>query len=214
MKNKLQSVGPTVLQQNDTPTEINLPGDGNTLIAHADNVKNEYKTMILVNSLPNGMYQNTPMQVTLNLDYYNLIVVAGDELDGTGHVMVDKDRAITESTSDDLKEKYAALTPEAIAEIKMFPTIIATENHSYGKTDDNHYAHYGIITDVKVQDNGIKVYYQLLNAIPQQKLNELIYELGLQGNTNFNELNRMHWAIKRINMVEVLGENGIPLFRM
>ena len=53
MENKLQSVGPTVLQQNDTPTEINLPGDGNTLIAHADNVKNEYKTMILVNSLPN-----------------------------------------------------------------------------------------------------------------------------------------------------------------
>ena len=67
---------------------------------------------------------------------------------------------------------------------------------------------------MKVQDNGIKVYYQLLNAIPQQKLNELIYELGIQGNTNFNELNRMHWAIKRINMVEVLGENGIPLFRM
>ena len=79
---------------------------------------------------------------------------------------------------------------------------------------DNHYADYGIITDVKVQDNGIKVYYQLLNKIPQQKLNELLFELGIQGNSNFNELNRMHWAIKRINMVEVLGENGIPLFRM
>lgn len=214
MENKLQSVGATMLQQNNTPTEINLPGDGNTLIAHADNVKNEYKTMILVSSSPNGMYQNTPMQVTLNLDYYNLIVVAGDELDGTGHVMVDKDRAITESTSDDLKKKYAALTPEAIAEIKMFPAIIATENHNYGKTDENHYAHYGIITDVKVQDNGIKVYYQMLNLIQQQKLNELMFELGIKGNSNFNELNRMHWAIKKISMVEVLDESGIPLFRM
>ena len=29
---------------------------------------------------------------------------------------------------------------------------IATENHSYGKTDEAHYAHYGIITDIKVQD--------------------------------------------------------------
>ncbi|MDY5576622.1 MAG: hypothetical protein SPF70_03975, partial [Lachnospiraceae bacterium] len=149
-----------------------------------------------------------------NLDYYNLIIVAGDELDGTGHVMVDKDRAITESTSEELKKLYAALTPEAIEIIKTFPAIIATENHDYGKTDDNHYADYGIITDVKVQDNGIKVYYQLLNKIPQQKLNELLFELGIQGNSNFNELNRMHWAIKRINMVEVLGENGIPLFRM
>ena len=52
MENKLQSVGITMPQQNNTPTEINLPGDGNTLIAHADNVKNEYKTMILVSSSP------------------------------------------------------------------------------------------------------------------------------------------------------------------
>ena len=44
---------------------------------------------------------------------------------------------------------------------------IATENHSYGKTDEAHYAHYGIITDIKVQDNGIKIYYEFLNSIPQ-----------------------------------------------
>ena len=91
---------------------------------------------------------------------------------------------------------------------------IATENHSYGKTDEAHYAHYGVITDIKVQDNRIKIYYQFLNSIPQQKLNKLLFELGLQGNSNFNELNRMHWAIKRINMVEVLRENGIQVFSM
>ena len=38
MENKPQLNKPTVLQQNNTPTEINLPGDHNTLIAHADNV--------------------------------------------------------------------------------------------------------------------------------------------------------------------------------
>ena len=36
-----------------------------------------------------------------------------------------------------------------------------------------------------VQDNGIKIYYQFLNSIPQQKLNELLFELGLQGNSSF-----------------------------
>ena len=35
MENKPQLNKPTVLQQNNTPTEINLPGDHNTLIAHA-----------------------------------------------------------------------------------------------------------------------------------------------------------------------------------
>lgn len=62
---------------------------------------------------------------------------------------------------------------------------IATENHSYGKNDEAHYAHYGIITDIKVQDNRIKIYYQFLNSIPQQKLNKLLFELGLRGNSSF-----------------------------
>lgn len=214
MENKLKSSVPTVIQTSKTPTEINLPGDNNTLIAHADNVNNEYKPMIVINTPSSVTHQSKVMLVRLNLEYYNLIIVAGDELDGTGHVMVDKDRAITESTSEELKKLYATLTPEAIEIIKTFPAIIATENHEHGKTDDNHFADYGIITDVKVQDNGIQVYYQLLNKIPQQKLNELLFELGIQGNSTFNELDRMHWAIKKINMVEVLGKNDIPLFRM
>ena len=35
------------------------------------------------------------------------------------------------------------------------------------KTDADHYAAYGLFIDVKIQDNGIKVYYQILNWIPQ-----------------------------------------------
>lgn len=81
--------------------------------------------------------------------------------------------------------------------LKTYPAIIATENHTYGKTDEDHYAAYGLIVDVKIQDNGIKVYYQILNWIPQQKINELRFELGIEGCSGTNELNRMHWAIKR-----------------
>ena len=59
---------------------------------------------------------------------------------------------------------------------------------------------YGMLTDIKVQDNGIKVYYQGLNPVPQQKLNELAAELGFGKASSFNELNRVHWAIKKVNM--------------
>lgn len=65
-----------------------------------------------------------------------------------------------------------------------------------------------------LQDNGIKVYYQILNWIPQQKINELRFELGIEGCSGTNELNRMHWAIKKINAVEVLREAGIPVFSL
>jgi hypothetical protein len=211
MDNKLRAAEPQFLQSGTTPTTVNLPGDNNTLIAHADQVTNEYRSLYVINNQPNGNITAGAVQ-EFNPDYYNLMVVGDGDLDGTGHFLVDKRRAITESTSQELKDAYASLTPEAIEEIKTFPAIIATENHSYGKTDDQHQAIYGIITDVKKQDNGIKVYYQVLNWIPQQRLNDLAMELGLGRTTSFNELNRMHWAIKRINMVEVLREAGIKVF--
>ena len=211
MENKLQTSEPQLLQPGTAQTTVNLPGDNNTLIAHADQVTNEYRPLYVFNNQP---YGNITARATqeFNPDYYNLIVVGDGDLDGTGHFLVDKTRAITESTSQELKDAYAALTPEAINAVKTFPAIIATENHAYGTTDDQHQAIYGIITDVKVQDNGIKVYYQILNWIPQQKLNELAPELGIGRASSFNELNRMHWAIKRINMVEVLREAGIRVF--
>jgi len=211
MENKLQTSEPQLLQPGTAQTTVNLPGDNNTLIAHADQVTNEYRPLYVFNNQPYGNITAGAMQ-EFNPDYYNLIVVGDGDLDGTGHFLVDKTRAITESTSQELKDAYAALTPEAINVVKTFPAIIATENHDYGKTDDQHQAIYGIITDVKVQDNGIKVYYQILNLIPQQKLNELAPELGIGRASSFNELNRMHWAIKRINMVEVLREDGIRVF--
>ena len=211
MDTTLQTSEPQLLQPGTASTTVNLPGDNNTLIAHADQVTNEYRPLYVFN---NQSYGNTTAGAVqeFNPDYYNLIVVGDGDLDGTGHFLVDKSRAITESTSQELKDAYAALTPEAINAVKTFPAIIATENHAYGKTDDQHQAIYGIITDVKVQDNGIKVYYQILNWIPQQKLNELAPELGIGRASSFNELNRMHWAIKRINMVEVLREAGIRVF--
>lgn len=210
--NKLPS-NPQSLYPAQQPTQINLPGDNNSVYAHVNTV-NEYNQVVVINNGMAGAMQVALSQPDFDPECYNLIVVAGEELDGTCHVMVNKDRAITESTSNELKRLYSQLTPEAIVEVKKFPTIIATENHQYGKTDENHLADYGLITDIKVQDNGIKIYYQLLNRIPQQKLNELRYELGLQGSESFNELNRMHWAIKKINMVNVLRENGLRVLSM
>lgn len=71
---------------------------------------------------------------------------------------------------------------------------------------------YGMIADIRVQDNGIKIYYHFLNSVPQQKLNDLTFELGIAGTSSLNELNRMHWAVKKIDLVAVLREVGIKVF--
>ena len=212
MENKLQPSESGALQGNSQSTTFNLSGDGHTLVAHTDAVNNNYNVVLLNENQSAGCDVDAGASMEFNPDYYNLIVVGNDDLDEPRHFLVRKDEALTESTAKELKETYAALTPEAISVIKTFPAIIATENRQYGKTDSDHKAVYGIITDIKIQDNGIKVYYQVLNWIPQQKLNELAQQLGIDSSSNFNELNRMHWAIKKINMVEVLREAGLRIF--
>lgn len=216
MENKLQPSQPGTLQTQTPNTTFNLSGDNNTVVAHTDTVNNTYSVMMMNNRVPPiPGSSNTAQTVTLNTDFYNLLVVGNDELNSQYcHCLVRKDRAITESTSKELKATFAALSDEAISVLKTYPTIIATKNHLYGRTDADHYAAYGLITDVKIQDNGIKVYYQILNWIPQQKINELRFELGIEGSSTLNELNRMHWAIKKINVVQVLREAGIAIFAL
>lgn len=48
-------------------------------------------------------------------------------------------------------------------------------------------------------------------SIPQDLLNTMVSELDLQGNEKVNELDRTHWSIKNVNIVEELKLKGISL---
>lgn len=213
MSAKLQPVVQSVLSAANTPTTINLPGDGNTIIAQANTVQQNVNLILMPGAQPlnNGIVAGT--QQTFNYNYYNLFVI-GNEPFNSDHFLVPKDRALTESTMQEVKDALASLRPEAVATIKTFPALFASENHQYGKTDDTQFAYYGFVTDIKIQDNGIKVYFRSLNAVPQQRLNNIASELGLGRASSFNELNRTHWAIKKINLVEALRDAGISVFAL
>ena len=144
--------------------------------------------------------------------YYNLFVVGGEPFN-EGHFLVEKDRALTtaEGIAPEISAEFAALTPEAIAKIKTFPSLIAGENRQYGCTDTDHLAFFGMVTDIRIQENGIKIYFQKFCSLPQQRLNETMRELAIHGKPSYNELNRTHWAIKKVNLIEELKAAGISV---
>jgi len=183
---------------NAPPTIITQVGDKNTQVAHANHV----------NILISGAPANT--QTTLSEEYYNLFVI-GCESFSDGYFIVPKDRALTEGMSPEAKARFSSLSMGAMLQIMSLPSIFASENRSYGRTDDSHHAYLGIVIDIRPQDNGIKIHYRSFSAIPQQRLNDIAFDLAIQGTNSFNELNRTHWAIKRINLVEELKGAGIGL---
>ena len=91
---------------------------------------------------------------SVSADYFNLII--GYDPFEKDHILVDPKRALTEYISDDVKERFDGWTPEKIAEIKKLPAIISCERDG----TDEQQAVFAFIRDIKVQDNGIKVYFQ------------------------------------------------------
>lgn len=206
MNNKLQTLPLDNLPANTTV--FAQTGERSVQVAQANNVNNVVNLIVPMMSPGAGGFVNT--NIALNMDYYNLFVI-GDETFCDGHFTVPKDRALTESMSPEVKAQFASLSEDAVSQIKTFPSLFASENHSYGKTDDAHQACFGIVSDVKIQDNGIKIHFRPLWAIPQQKLNEIAFNIALQRASSFNELNRTHWAIKKVNLIEELKAAGISV---
>lgn len=189
----------------DPHTVIHNSGDDLTLINN-----NQGGTINFVFAPTNGALYNAATKISS--EYYNLFVV-GDESFNEGFFLIDKERALTvsEGVAADISEQFASLSPEAQALIKTFPSIFASENHQYGHTDEAQLAVFGVVTDIRVQENGIKIYYQRFCNIPQQRLNEIMLRLAIKGSSSFNELNRTHWTIKRINLIEELRAAGISV---
>ena len=209
MKKELQQVHSSIVPAN--PTTVNQYGDKNVHVDHADNINQTVNfNFTYIQRSPNGRRESVTQKIST--DYYNLFVISGETFEHD-HFLVPKDRALVKGTiSDDLFERLAALTPEAIEEIKTFPALFASENTGYwGKTDPEQQTIYGLVREIRTQDNGIMIYYKDLNFIPQQKINELSFELGMGRPRAITSLNTTRWTIKKINLIEALTDAGISI---
>ena len=203
-----QPCSPTVIQKRD----INIPGDGHTIVANANNVNT---TMFVMQGavqvgMP-GLFDGT-----FRPDYecYNLFVTDTDSF-GDGWFYIRKEDALTESTPPDIFSECCSLSEPAILRIMSHPAIFASRNQLQGrKTRDDHYAYYGYVTSVDVLEDLIKVGCMLMNKVLQNTLIDLSDDLGIEYAPYFCEFDRPHWAIKRVNLVDVLREAGYRVFTM
>lgn len=136
---------------------------------------------------------------TSSSEYFNLII--GYDPFEKDYIIVDNARALTEYISDEVKGEFSGWTVDAIEKIKKLPTIISMERDG----TDEQQAVFAFIKDIKVQDNGIKVYFQRYFPIPFAFLKENLSELAM----NLFELTRTHWTIKKIDLLEVMHDAGI-----
>ncbi|MCB8817092.1 hypothetical protein [Desulfosporosinus shakirovi] len=130
---------------------------------------------------------------------YNLLISGYDEAWEGNSYKIDRDRCIkvTQYTSREIADKYGSFGNEEINELKTFPCIFAYEN----RIDKDPY--FGYITDIIVRQDGVKITFEktvMDKFLSYQDMNEYRFELDI---TEW-ELNRTHWAIKDVELENLL----------
>jgi hypothetical protein len=136
-------------------------------------------------------------------DYYNLCVYGqyepGESFLDSGRVVITPDRALGTYLKDETKTIFGNLNDKAtLLRIKSLPSIFACESNF--SEHPNQEAVYGFITDVKIRDNGVNVYFDRVLTISQKALTGLSLNLAI----NQFEWSHSHWTIKNVNLCEEL----------
>ena len=142
---------------------------------------------------------------SVNTEYYNLIV--GYDPFDKDHFLIDRSRALTEGMADEVKAKFCGWSEDQIAEIKKLPAIITDERNRNAVSEQQGVL--AFIKSIRFQQNGIMVYFQRYFPVPMQVLQDRNFDLGMYSEW---ELNRTHWAIKNIDLMEVLQDAGVAMF--
>ena len=194
MSNDIQPNQPVTLSLHPDTQTIQQTGEKNVFANHVDNLNVTLQTL---NTPPQLITQAPkPATLSLNNEYYNLIV--GGEMDfyNIQPFTLSIDRSLKEYMGDEL--------------VKEFP-ISSSENISYGHTDEDQVLGLGYIRQLKVRHEAVKIYPHIIYLLPQQRLNESLFDLDIRGNSSFNEFNRTHWCIKKVDLIAELRELGFQL---
>lgn len=203
--NELVQRSVTPVPQLPVQTQVTQSGE-NSVYAHTVNgfTQNIYTTG--TTTLPVATRQRK-----INRNYYNLFVKNGEDFAEYSFTM-DKDRILEDYSSEEtISKRLRHLTPENIEEVRQFPSLFCDENTGYsGMTDPEQLCYFGYIDKIKKQETGIKIYFTPLGQIHQSKLMELADDLCIS-TVGVTTLNRTHWVIKQVDLLEVFAEAGIQL---
>lgn len=210
MPDELKPFTPPILETiSDVPPQsVQQTGEKNVFASRIDN-------MNITVQPPGPMLlqpcTNTAIPVNADTTHYNLLVSNAIDIQNGTPFILRLDRALTYRMGNGVDPGFAKLDESAVARIKRFPSIFANENSICGHAGEEQVLGLGFIKQVKARHNGVKIYPDIRYLLPQQRLNEALFELDIQGSDSLNEFDNTHWCIKKIDLIAELRELGFNI---
>ena len=197
MSDEIQVQTPTSLQVQGSPT-FQQTGSGNTQIGYIGQQINH----ITMGGMPQIIRPTNP-----NYEYYNLFVIDQEQMDSL--LAIPRHQSLNDYTDEEVRKIYALPGLAAAEEIKRLPSLFVIRNRFGNHTIPDQCAGYGYIVDIRQKSDTIIVTASISHVIRQEKLNALESELQLLRAPENNELDIVHWAIKRVNLPQLIQEKKL-----
>lgn len=133
---------------------------------------------------------------------FNLLVSAGEEDWNYPSWVISKVRYL-EYTDDSIRTSFENLSEETIKHLKSMPALFMYEDYHCAS------AKVGQITEIQRRQTELKITYSFnpdIKEIPYNSLKNIYRDLDI---VHSFELNRTHWAIKDVNLIELLKSKGL-----
>lgn len=181
----------------NTVTKVEQGGSGNTNIG---SVTGGFH-MTVVQRTQLASY---PSPANVNEEFYNLLVV--DHFNDMNSI-IPSNLVLTQNISKTIRDSHASLSEEAINAIKAYPSLIVSIN-------DKQLVYIGYIKEVSNNSAGIEIQFNPKFEVDFQLIYSLIAELNLTSTPEISELDRIHWTIKQVNLLDTLENAGVEFPRM
>ncbi len=203
MANEIQPMKATGAQP--APGNTTNIGAVDTVVAHADQVQNNY--IFGGSGLPGaGAVANLGAPPKMDMDYYNLFVLPPEAFINGGFRILKIDAL--QDTDGNVARRLTMLGEHELSLIRSYPTIVAMPNVQCGMATPGCTVNYGFITSIQVCDTSILFGFMKLQDIPQSLLIDNATIFGIGRASAYNEFDRTHWAVKKVNVVEELRKLG------
>ena len=144
---------------------------------------------------------------------YNLLMVGATDYWTERDIAEFEWARFLEHTQEAIAEQFKQLTPDRIAELLAMPALFAVEfsgNPAVRARSPQDFAHVGRIVEIRRRGQEVQFKFELDQAvgpIPMGLIAEAAWDLDI--NVKSNENHRSHWALKDVDLVQVLRDRGV-----
>ena len=190
------------------PGATNNIGSIDTFVASANQVQNNY--IFGSSGIPTaGAMPNLGAPPKMDTGYYNLFVLDAEAW-VQGGFRIQKIDALKDTDLDVVKE-LTSLGERELSCIRSYPAIVAMRNVQYGTTAPGSVLYYGFINNIQMSETSVIFGFTKLHDIAQDIFVDNAAVFGIGKACAYNEFDHPHWAVKHINVVEALRDQGVQV---